>query len=207
MQGQTFNNCNCAWGCPCQFNALPTQGDCYFVIGMQIEMGHFGDVSLDGLRWVAIASYPGAIHEGNGTWQAVIDERADKAQREALDTLLRGEEAEPGTTMLQVYNSMVATRFETLYKPIEIEIDVEKRTGRIMVTGLVNSVGEPIRNPVTGEAHRVRIDMTDGFEYELAEMGSASSSVNGRFNFELNESYSQFANVDLTQNGVVRHRA
>jgi hypothetical protein len=28
MQGVEFINCNCAWGCPCQFNRLPTHGDC-----------------------------------------------------------------------------------------------------------------------------------------------------------------------------------
>jgi hypothetical protein len=31
--------------------------------------------------------------------------------------------------------------------------------------------GEPILNPVTGTPHRVRIDMVDGFEYSLAEIG------------------------------------
>lgn len=79
---------------------------------MQIEEGHFGEISLDGLRWIFIGSFPGAIHEGNGTWQAVIDVQADADQREALDTLLRGEETEPGATMIQVFNSTVTTRLE-----------------------------------------------------------------------------------------------
>ena len=26
IQGREFANCNCAYGCPCQFSALPTRG-------------------------------------------------------------------------------------------------------------------------------------------------------------------------------------
>src|SRR5207249_542327 len=29
LKGREFGNCNCAYGCPCQFNALPTYGHCY----------------------------------------------------------------------------------------------------------------------------------------------------------------------------------
>lgn len=28
IAGECFGGCNCAWGCPCQFNALPTHGCC-----------------------------------------------------------------------------------------------------------------------------------------------------------------------------------
>ena len=41
-------------------------------------------MKLDGLRAVTMGTFPGAVHEGNGTLQVVIDERADPQQREAL---------------------------------------------------------------------------------------------------------------------------
>jgi hypothetical protein len=28
IAGEEVGNCNCTWGCPCQFNALPTTGHC-----------------------------------------------------------------------------------------------------------------------------------------------------------------------------------
>ena len=31
---------------------------------------------------------------------------------------------------------------------------------------------EPIKNPATGEEHRARIDLPNGFEYKVAEMGN-----------------------------------
>src|SRR5579864_7882135 len=83
LKATEFANCNCSYGCPCQFNGLPTHGNCRYVAGFQIEQGHFGDVGLDGLRAVTMAIWPGAVHEGNGTMQMVIDERADARQRDA----------------------------------------------------------------------------------------------------------------------------
>jgi hypothetical protein len=84
FKGAQYANCNCAWGCPCQFNALPTYGDCRTVVGISIDEGHFGEVRLDGLACVGFLAWPGAIHEGNGTQLYVIDERADADQRHGL---------------------------------------------------------------------------------------------------------------------------
>ena len=79
LKGIDYGNCNCAYGCPCQFNALPTYGNCQYVIFSRIDEGHYGDTNLDQLRFVLVADFPGAIHEGNGTQQLIIDERADDA--------------------------------------------------------------------------------------------------------------------------------
>ena len=57
-------NCNCAYGCPCQFDALPTYGTCEAADGFHIEKGFYGGVSLDGLSAGMLAKWPGPIHEG-----------------------------------------------------------------------------------------------------------------------------------------------
>lgn len=41
VQGTEFAACNCNWGCPCQFNSLPSQGKCEAVVSMRVEHGHF----------------------------------------------------------------------------------------------------------------------------------------------------------------------
>ena len=69
------------------------------------------------------------------------------------------------------------------------------------------SSGEPIRNPRTGAEHRARIDLPNGFEYEIAEVGSASSRSRGVLPVELKDSYAQFARLHLNNKGIVRHRA
>ena len=42
LHGMEFGNCNCAYGCPCQFNALPTHGYCQAIGFFRIDKGHFG---------------------------------------------------------------------------------------------------------------------------------------------------------------------
>ena len=48
IQGSELINCNCSYGCPCQFNALPTHGNCEAMGGIAIDKGHYGNVRLDG---------------------------------------------------------------------------------------------------------------------------------------------------------------
>jgi hypothetical protein len=46
--------CNCDWGCPCQFNAKPTYGNCDGLSGIHIIDGsyrhHNNSIRLDGLN-------------------------------------------------------------------------------------------------------------------------------------------------------------
>ena len=78
IRGVEYANCNCAWGCPCQFGAPTTTGWCEAVVGGKIEEGHFNDTTLDGLDWALLLKWPGEIAAGNGKQQAIIDD-ADQA--------------------------------------------------------------------------------------------------------------------------------
>ena len=56
IEAVSFGNCNCDYGCPCQFERRPTQGNCRgFEVG-RIERGHFGDVAVDGLCYAVVAT-------------------------------------------------------------------------------------------------------------------------------------------------------
>ena len=204
FKAREFANCNCNYGCPCQFNAPPTYGNCQAIVGFQIDQGHFGDTRLDGLRAIYTGSWPGPIHQGEGEIQIIIDERADEAQREALRAILYGEETEPGTTMFNVFMAMTTTVYDPLYKKIDFEVDIDKRTAKLLVEGLIEGLGEPIRNPVTGAEHRSRIVLDSGFEFLSAEMGSGTSKSTGPVSMELTSSYGQFANIHLSPQGIVK---
>src|SRR5437667_12792148 len=84
IQGREFGNGNCAYGCPCQFNALPTQGHCRGAMAVHIDRGHHGSTNLDGLRLALLFKWPGPVHLGNGEAQPFVDARANPAQRDAL---------------------------------------------------------------------------------------------------------------------------
>jgi hypothetical protein len=88
-------------------------------------------------------------------------------------------------------------------KTIDLEVDVERRHARLTIADLVETTGEPIRNPVTGAEHRVRIDLPHGFEFRLAEIGSGTSKITGPMAFDLNKTSGQFAHIHLSNKGVV----
>lgn len=205
IKGTEFANCNCAYGCPCQFNALPTHGNCFGLGALVIEEGRYGDLRLDGLKAVSIFKWPGAVHEGRGEGMLIIDAKADAAQRHALSRILSGEDTEPGKTVWNVFASTMERTYDTVYEDIALEIDVDARRGRVTAGALIDMTAEPIRNPVTGEEHRARIDLPDGFEYTIAEMGSGSSRVQGiPIPFDLDGTYAQLAHIHLNQSGLVR---
>ena len=201
IKGTEFANCNCIYACPCQFNALPDKGFCEAVAGYQIEQGHFGDVRLDGLRAAAMWHWPGAVHEGNGTMQLVIDERADPRQREALVKILSGEETEDMATVWWVFGAMSPNKHEPVFGPITFDVDVDARQATLEVPGKVHSTGRPIRNPVTGAEHRVRIDFPASFEFRQAEIGSGTSTTTGPIALDLKDTYGQFAHIHLGSKG------
>ncbi len=204
LRGVEYGNCNCDYGCPCQFSAPTTNGFCEAVVGGLIEEGHFNDISLSGLKWAMILQWPGEIASGNGKQQVVIDESADDQQREALRKILHGESTRPGATVFFVYNSTMSEVLETLYAPIELDIDVEARKAHFKVPGVVESTGTPIIDPISGGEHRARIELPNGFEYTVAEMGSGTTKATGAIRLDLSGTYGQFNILHMNQDGVIR---
>jgi hypothetical protein len=206
IEAVSFGNCNCDSNCPCQFELYPTQGNCRGLEIARIERGHFGDVSLDGLCFVVTYAWPGAVYEGNGEMQAIVDERADDRQRAALVTILHGGETEEAKTHWWVFHAMSSTVHPTLFRPIEVEIDIEARRGRASIPGLLASTGRPLTSPVTGDEHRIRIDLTHGIEFEIAEIGAATTRATGAVDLDLRDSYGQFNLLRHTGRGLSRTR-
>jgi len=204
IKGKEFINCNCAYGCPCQFNALPTHGFCEAVGGFQIESGFHGDTRLDGLKFVGIFQWPGPIHEGKGEAAVVVDARATPKQRELLLRIMCGQDTEPGATVFQVFATTLIKLHDPIFADIQFDVDVDKRKARLVVPGVTEGRGEPIVNPVTGHEHRARIDLPSGFEYTLAEIGRGWTKVTGPIKMNLSDTYGQFANIHLSQSGIVR---
>lgn len=203
MKGQWLKNCSCAYGCPCDYNALPTHTVCDGMVGMKITEGYFKDVKLDGLCWAGTYHWPGPLHEGNGTFQPVVDESATEEQRNAILTILSGKEQVEGT-FFHIVSMIVSKILEPKFLPIEFEFDLEKRTARVAISGILETVSNPIKNPITGNAHRIQTVMPEGFEFHLAE--TASADVNkglGEIQYDWPMGHSALSHVEHTSNGLV----
>lgn len=204
IKGRELVNCTCDYGCNCQFTGLPDKGHCHAVAGIQIDEGHHGETRLDGLRIAAIFKWPGPIHEGNGEVIAFVDERADEVQRGALLRIMTGADTDPFATMFAVYASTVTNMHEPVFTAIDLELDIDGRSGHIRIPDYIDAVGEPLRDKVTGKPSRAQIVLPEGFEYTVAEVASASSRTRGPVVVETEATYGQFANLHLNQHGVVR---
>jgi hypothetical protein len=139
--------CNCNWGCPCAFDAPPTVGHCEGVIGHHIVSGRYGTVTLDGLKWVLVVRWPGAIHERGGRGIVFLDARAAGAKRAALEAIATGKAGGP----IGVFMSTVDAGLEVREATIDFKLEGEH--SRVRIAGLVDLALEPILNPVTKLPH------------------------------------------------------
>jgi hypothetical protein len=201
LEGEWIKNCNCAFGCPCDFNAKPTQGECRGLLGMRITQGHFGDTRLDGLSFFVTVHFPGPLHEGNGEAQPIVDERATPAQREALFSIMSGQNSAEGT-LFHIFSLIVSRMHDPIFAPVEFRFDKAGRTARLVVPGVLETEVEPIKNPVTGADHRIRVVMPEGFEHIEAEIASSNIRSTGAIKFETTGTHSSLAHVVQTPEGV-----
>jgi hypothetical protein len=201
LEGEWIKNCNCAFGCPCDFNARPTQGECKGLLGMRITKGHLNDTRLDGLSFFVTVHFPGPLHEGNGEAQPIIDERATPAQREALFAIMSGQNSAEGT-LFHIFSVIVSKMHEPIFAPVEFRFDKAGRTARLVIPGVLETEVEPIRNLVTGAPHRVQVVMPDGFEHIEGEIASSDIRSTGAIKFETKGTHSTLAHVVQTPQGV-----
>ena len=203
IHGLMFTNCSCAYGCPCQFNALPTHGYCRAVIFLRVDKGHFGDAKLDGLNLAFAIAWPGAVHQGHGTMQPIIDERGDEAQRAGLLSILTGKDTDPMMTVFAIYTAMCDTFHEPVHARVTIDCDTDKRLAKCEA-GIATGRGEPILNPVTKKEHRAAITLPNGMEYGRAEVGRGWSESSGPLAITLEDTHAHWCEIHMNQHGRVK---
>lgn len=201
IKAESFGSCNCDHWCPCQFEGDPTHYGCEGLDAYRVIEGHFGDVDLAGVVAASLYSWPGPVYKGGGTMQTIIGEGASPEQIDAIERISRGEETREAANIWWVFHAMSEHVLETLVRPITFEVDIEARTGLIEIPGLLKCVGEPIRNPHDGGPHRVQIRHPEGIEFEVAEIGNASTTSSGAIKLNLKNTYGQFNMLDHTGDG------
>jgi hypothetical protein len=168
--GEEVASCNCAWGCPCQFNALPTHGRCEALVAVRVREGHYGETKLDSVTFGGAWWFPGPIHEGKGIGQPAVDDRATPEQRTALLNIITGK---AGGMPWEIFAAITETFLDPMVIRMELAADREARIASLNAPGLGEFRIAPIKNPVTGEEHRAIIKLPNGFEYTEAEMANS----------------------------------
>jgi hypothetical protein len=208
FKSETYDNCNCAVNCGCQFNLPSTHGHCQSAFVGNIVEGHFTETSLAGLNWAGLYRWPGEIKDGNGERQIVIDQRADEAQRVALETIVSGGACKPLSNIFSVFASTCSEFCETLFLPIRLDADLARRTAAVEIPGILQSSGKPIINEFNGEPLHIAIARPSGsFEFTYAEIGLGTTSVTGGIEMAMEDSWAHFCVHHFDQDGLVRERS
>jgi hypothetical protein len=163
-----FTACNCDWGCPCNFNARPTEGRCMGWGVWSIDSGQFGKISLDGTRFALYYRFPGRVEDGQGTACAYIDERATKAQQTALELIGTGRAG--GGIFALFGGTLVTTWLPTKLAPIELELS--DGVGRVLIDGYGAAESELLGYP-DGSVIRPTEELPHGIEFKRALMTNA----------------------------------
>jgi len=209
FKSETYDNCNCAVNCGCQFNLPSTHGYCQSAFVGNIVEGHFNETPLAGLKWAGLYKWPGEIAEGHGKRQIIIDERADAAQRVALETIISGGAcALLMSNFFSVFASTCSEFCETLFLPISLEANLELRTARVDIPGIMSSSGRPIINEFNGEPFHIALARPSGsFEFTYAEIGRGTTSVTGAMEMAFADSWAHFCVHHFNQDGLIRERS
>lgn len=165
LKADYVETCNCDFGCPCNFNGFPTHGFCRALVLYHVRSGHYGSVNLDGVDIVFAASWPKAIHEGNGTTQLFISEKASKEQREAVIQIFSGNAKGDGPF------AIFAPTFKYILEPrfTAINVKIDGRRSSFSVPDIIDVQIENFRNPVTGEEQDTKINLPHGFIWKIAD--------------------------------------
>ena len=188
LKGSVVLACNCDYGCPCNFNALPTTGDCEGGWTWHIEEGTRDGVSLSGLNFSLIADWPQAIHQGNGEAMILIDERADDRQREAIIGLVRGEVGGPWGILKNTFTTVHEPRF------VPYEVAIDDSHSSVKAGDELELATEPIRNPVTQAEVHPRAVLPEGMIFkDGAMLSSTVYKANGDVKYDHSGKYAAVA--------------
>lgn len=188
LKGTVLIACNCDYGCPCNFNALPTQGQCEGAWSWHVAEGRYGDTRLDGLSFSLACDWPAAIHHGNGEAVILVDERADEAQRQAIVTLLSGEAGGPWAIVRKTLAKVHGPSFVRY----EFELNGERTTLR--AGAALELAMEPIRNPVTGVEVHPGVVLPEGFIFKEGRFASSRTfKVRDGISYEHSGKYAAYA--------------
>lgn len=173
MKGTGYEYCNCQPGCTCNFSGFPTSpdGSCKAAVVNKIDQGVCGDVDLSGITVMSILDWPKAIHDGNGKAVFVVPEAVTDEQLDALAQIYTGQ-------LGGMPWEILGTTFEVAgVVRAEIELEDDGIYSGFRVEGVGQGKGTTLKNPVTGDEHRVAIDLDQGFIWKRGDCGQGSFEV------------------------------
>ena len=100
---------------------------------------------------------------------------------------------------------LCAEFIETLFLPIDLEVDLKLRTAKVDIPGVVRSRGRPIINKFNGEPFHIALARSTGsFEFTYGEIGRGATAVTGDLEMAFEDSWALFCVHHYNQDGLIR---
>jgi hypothetical protein len=193
LKGKVGVACNCDYGCPCNFNALPSKGKCEGQWTWHVEEGAVGDVALDGLNFSIAVNWPGAIHEGNGEALILVDERADERQQEAISTLISGDVGGPWGVLAWTWPKAHGPKL------VPYEVEMEDVGWKVSAGDALEIASTTIKNPVTGAEVHPGAVLPEGIIFKEGDFGASDVfRVRDGISFEHPGQYTAIGSFDYS---------
>jgi len=162
-----IQSCNCDYGCPCNFNSLPTHGNCEALLGFHVTKGTVNGAKLDGVTFAQGLWWPKAIHEGGGTGRLYIDPGATPQQRKAVEELHTGK---IGGGVFEIFPQTWTKTLAT--KAAKIGWQFKGYDSKFTVAGVGEVASSHIKNAVTGDDFEGQIVLPRGIAWKKSDVTS-----------------------------------
>ncbi|CAM01898.1 hypothetical protein A8924_3002 [Saccharopolyspora erythraea NRRL 2338] len=156
LVGAWFDVCNCSIPCPCSFDQPATHGYCDGVLLWHIGEGYYGQTRLDGFNVAMLGSFSGSFNGEHEDSRAAVffDERADDAQRGALQKIFTGQAGGWPQQYKEIFGAQIVAS-EVL--PIDASIADDLATWHVRVGDHAEARAEALTGPTMAEGERVQV--------------------------------------------------
>ncbi len=176
LKGEGLVCCPCKVPCPCRSNGQPTYGHCENTGVFRIAQGHYGDISLDGLTFVAVS---GSMNtESELPSSLYVEASATDGQLIAIERLT------------QSFNPLVPFFFlNTKRAPISFMKSPEEKDYEVKIPGVLqikiqrqlNARGEPLMPTAAVDYFSNTLEYARNLTYKIwGGDGSLKSDYSGR---------------------------
>ena len=124
LEGRLLEVCNCNVLCPCWIGEDPDNGTCDSIMAWRIDKGAVDGVDVSGNTIAAAAHIPGNVLAGNWSVALFVDDKASKAQEDALLKVYTGKAGGPVAELAKLIGTVVSVE----RTPIRFDVNGGKGT-------------------------------------------------------------------------------
>ena len=180
VKGEYMEACSCDFLCPClpkNMSTPATYDFCKVALAFEIESGKFGDVAMDGVRFVMFAQSKAVMGAGEWFGGMVIDASASDEQAVAVGAIAGGDGGGPLAMLAPLISDFRGVERHA------IEFKKNGKTCSVKIDGLLDQEVVGVES-MSAEGECVAIDNTGHPANKRLNLASAARNMINAFGIE-----------------------